>query len=258
MSAVVDLRREGPIGWLTIDHPPANSLNREVLDGLRRGLRELEEDGDVRAAVITGAGNRFFVAGADIGEFQTDGPDATAEKIALGQQLTLEMERSRLPLVAAVNGFALGGGLELAMACDLRVASRTARLGQPEILLGIIPGWGGTQRLPRLVGRGVALELLLSGDQIQAERALELGLVNSVVDHEDLLEAAQGMADKLAARAPLATAAIKRAVAQGLDRPLDQALAIELREFQETFRSEDAAEGIAAFMGKRQAEWTGR
>jgi enoyl-CoA hydratase len=257
MSAVVNVRREGPVGWMTIDHPPANALNREVLDGLRRSLRELEGDEEVRAAVITGAGDRFFVAGADIGEFQTDGPDATRSKIADGQLLTLEMERSRLPLVAAVNGFALGGGLELAMACDLRVASRTARLGQPEILLGIIPGWGGTQRLPRLLGRGSALGLLLSGDQIDADRALELGLLNSVVDQDSLLGEAQILAAKLASQAPLATAAIKRAVAEGLDRPLDEALAIELREFDQTFRSRDAAEGISAFTEKRKAKWAG-
>jgi len=257
MSAVVNVRREGPVGWMTIDHPPANALNREVLDGLRRSLRELEGDEEVRAAVITGAGDRFFVAGADIGEFQTDGPDAARSKIADGQLLTLEMERSRLPLVAAVNGFALGGGLELAMACDLRVASRTARLGQPEILLGIIPGWGGTQRLPRLLGRGAALGLLLSGDQIDADRALELGLLNSVVDQDSLLSEAQNLAAKLASQAPLATAAIKRAVAEGLDRPLDEALAIELREFDQTFRSRDAAEGISAFTEKRKAKWAG-
>ncbi|MHB1501467.1 MAG: enoyl-CoA hydratase/isomerase family protein [Candidatus Dormibacteria bacterium] len=257
MSEVVRLERRGEVGWLIVDHPPANALNRDVLAGLRSGLREFEEDPAVRAAVVTGAGDRFFVAGADIGEFVSDGPDRTREKIADGQRLTLEMERSRLPLVAAVNGFALGGGLELAMACDLRIASRTARMGQPEILLGIIPGWGGTQRLPRLVGRGRALELLFSGDQIAADRALELGLVNLVVEPEGLGEEAQSLAERIGQRAPLAVAAIKRAVADGLDHPLQAGLDAELGEFDATFRSADAQEGIAAFLAKRPPHWSG-
>ena len=255
MAEVVRRERRGPVGWLIIDHPPANALNRAVLGGLRDGLGEFEADRGVRSVLVTGAGDRFFVAGADIKEFVSDGPDATREKIADGQRLTLEMERSRLPLVAAVNGFALGGGLELAMACDVRIASRSARLGQPEILLGIIPGWGGTQRLPRLVGRGMAMELLLSGEQIDAERALALGLVNRVAAPAELGHEAQALAEQLGERAPLATAAIKRAVADGLDRPLAEALGIELAEFDATFRSRDASEGIAAFLEKRPPHW---
>ena len=258
MSDVVRLERQGMVGWLIVDHPPANALNGAVLAGLREGLRAFESDLALTAAVVTGSGDRFFVAGADIKEFVSDGPDATRDKIADGQRLTLEMERSRLPLVAAVNGFALGGGLELAMACDLRIASRTARLGQPEILLGIIPGWGGTQRLPRLVGRGRALELLLSGDQIEAERALALGLVNRVADPETLRGDAQTLAERLGGMAPLAVAAIKRAVADGLDRPLPAALEVELSEFDATFRSSYAQEGIGAFLEKRRPSWSGR
>ena len=258
MSEVVRSERRGAVGWITIDHPPANALNRDVLEGLRAGLQGLEADHLVRAAVITGQGDRFFVAGADIGEFVSDGPDLTRAKIADGQRLTLEMERSRLPLLAAVNGYALGGGLELAMACDLRVASSTARVGQPEILLGIIPGWGGTQRLPRLVGRGRALELLLMGDQIDAARALEMGLVNLVVEPERLEAEAQRLAERLAAQAPLAVGAIKRAVSQGLDRPLQDGLGAELEAFDRAFRSADASEGIAAFLAKRKPDWSGR
>ncbi len=258
MAGVVRAERRGAVGWIVIDHPPANALNREVLDGLRSSLQELEADPLVRSAVFTGEGDRFFVAGADIGEFVSDGPDSTRAKIADGQRLTLEMERSRLPLLAAVNGYALGGGLELAMACDLRMASRTARLGQPEVLLGIIPGWGGTQRLPRLVGRGRALELLLLGDQIEAPLALSLGLVNWVVEPEQLLARAQTLAERLAGQPPVAVAAIKRAVGQGLDRPLDEGLGEELEAFDGVFRSADAAEGIAAFLAKRKPEWSGR
>lgn len=229
-----------------------------MLDGLRSAFAEVDSDSSLRAAVLTGAGDRFFVAGADIGEFVSQGPDGTKAKIADGQQLTLEMERQRFPIVAAINGFALGGGLELAMACDIRVASSSANLGQPEVLLGIIPGWGGTQRLPRLVGRGRALELLLSGEQVDAKRALELGLVNRVVDPDQLEEAAREVADRLAGQAPLAVAAIKRAVNRGLDLSLEAGLAAELSEFDSTFRTADALEGIAAFVQKRPAEWTGR
>ncbi|MHB1624710.1 MAG: enoyl-CoA hydratase/isomerase family protein [Candidatus Dormibacteria bacterium] len=258
MSDVVRLERRSEVGWIIIDHPPANALNRDVLEGLRAALQELESDPLVRSAVVTGQGDRFFVAGADIGEFVSDGADLTREKILDGQRLTLQMESSRLPLVAAVNGFALGGGLELAMACDLRIASSTARVGQPEILLGIIPGWGGTQRLPRLIGRGRALELLLGGDQMDAARALELGLVNRVVASDRLAAEAQLVAERLAAQAPLAVAAIKRAVSEGLDRPLREGLGAELAAFDSTFRSADAAEGIAAFLAKRKPEWSGR
>ena len=258
MDELVTLSRQGPVAWVVIDHPPANALNRAVLGGLRSCFEELEQDPAIRAAVVTGAGDRFFVAGADIGEFAQDGPEATREKIADGQRLTLEMERSRVPFVAAVNGFALGGGLELAMACDIRIASDSARLGQPEILLGIIPGWGGTQRLPRLIGRGRALELLLGGDPIDAGRALEIGLVNQVVPSERLKEQAQALAEKLAQRAPLAAAAIKRSVAEGLDGTLREGLTDELDAFDRVFRSADAAEGIAAFLGKRAPRWSGR
>jgi len=252
------LKREGQVAWITIDHPPANALSQEVLAGLRSAFAQVEADSSLGAAVVTGAGDRFFVAGADIGEFTAVGPDQTRANIADGQRLTLEMGLQRFPIVAAINGFALGGGLELAMACDLRLASSSAKLGQPEILLGIIPGWGGTQRLPRLVGRGRALELLLTGEQIGAERALELGLVNRVVEPDQLQAAAQDLAEKLARQAPLAVAAIKRAVSAGLDQPLAAGLGFELNEFDATFRSADAAEGITAFLAKRQAQWSGR
>ena len=258
MSDQVKLEREGRVAWITIDHPPANALSQAVLDGLRSAFAEVEADSDLGAAVLTGAGERFFVAGADITEFVAQGPEGTRAKIADGQQLTLEMERQGYPIVAALNGLALGGGLELAMACDLRLASSTARVGQPEILLGIIPGWGGTQRLPRLVGRGRALEILLSGDQIDAARALELGLVNRVVEPAQLHATAQGLAEQLASRAPLAVAAIKRALVGGLYQPLEQGLAEELVQFDRVFRSQDALEGISAFLQKRTAEWSGR
>ncbi|MGC2191532.1 MAG: enoyl-CoA hydratase-related protein [Candidatus Dormiibacterota bacterium] len=251
------MERDGKVAWVTIDHPPANVLSQGVLEGLRSAFSEVAADSALGAAVLTGQGDRFFVAGADIGEFVSLGAEGTRANIADGQQLTLEMERQRFPIVAAINGFALGGGLELAMACDLRLASSGAKMGQPEILLGIIPGWGGTQRLPRLVGRGRALELLLTGAQIDANRALELGLVNRVVEPDQLRGAAQELAQRLAEQAPLAVAAIKRAVSGGLDQPVAGGLALELTEFDRAFRTADAQEGIKAFLEKRRAMWTG-
>ncbi len=258
MADPVRWERRGKVAWITIDNPPANALSQAVLSGLSSAFQQVAEDQGLLAAVLTGQGDRFFVAGADIKEFLSQGPDGTRVKIASGQRLTLAMERQRYPIVAAINGFALGGGLELAMACDLRLASSGAWLGQPEILLGIIPGWGGTQRLPRLVGRGRALELLLSGEQIGADRALELGLVNQVVEPERLAAAAEELATRLAEQAPLAVAAIKRAVTIGLEAPLEVALEAELEQFDATFRTEDARAGIEAFLEKRRPNWTAR
>lgn len=253
-SENVHVDRDGRVVIVTIDHPPANAISRSVVSGLTAALHEAAADPGCAALVLTGAGPRFFAAGADIGEFASAG----GEEIAGGADLTLALESSRLPVVAAVNGVALGGGCELAMAADIRIASRSARFGQPEIRLGIIPGWGGTQRLPRLVGRSAALELLLTGDTIDADRALHLGLVSRVVDPENLMSAALEVARNLADQAPLAIAATKRAVAAGLDRPLPEALAAEQEEFVALFASEDASEGISAFLEKRAPRWRGR
>jgi len=250
----VRVERDGALAIVTIDHPPANAISRAVVAGITQALVEAEADERCRAMVITGAGPRFFAAGADIGEFASAGGDT----IASAQELTLAMERSRLPIVAAVNGIAFGGGCELTLACDVRIASSTARFGQPEIKLGIIPGWGGTQRLPRLIGRAVATELLFSGDPVEASRALDLGIVARVVEPEALAEAARALASRFAAQAPLAMAATKRAIADGSDRPLAEGLEAERREFVSLFSSEDAREGITAFLEKRPPMWTGR
>ena len=177
--------REGAVVTLTIDHPPANAVNGDVVNGLSEGLAAAEADETCRAVIITGNGPKFFSAGADIKGF-----GAGADAVGKATHLTLEIEASRLPVIAAVNGIAFGGGCELTLACDIRIASSTARFGQPEIKLGIIPGWGGTQRLPRLIGSARATELLLTGDPIDAERALALGLVAEVVDPDDLPAAA--------------------------------------------------------------------
>ena len=254
LNDVVRVERDGPVVVVTIDHPPANAISRAVIAGVTRAITEAEADQTCRALILTGAGPKFFAAGADISEFGSEGGD----NIASGQQFTLAMERSRLPIIAAVNGIAFGGGCELTLACDVRIASSSARFGQPEIKLGIIPGWGGTQRLPRLIGRTAAIELLLTGDPVDAARALELGLVSRVVEPEALLTTAREVAGRYAAQAPLALAATKRAVAEGLDRPLAEGLEAERREFVGLFTSADAAEGITAFLEKRPPAWTGR
>ncbi len=250
---VVRLERDGAVAMATIDHPPANAISGAVVSGLAEALDAAEADSGCRALVITGGGPKFFSAGADVTEF-----GGGAEGLGGALDLTLRFERSRLPIIAAVNGIAFGGGCELTLACDVRIASRTARFGQPEIKLGIIPGWGGTQRLPRLLGRARAAELLLTGEPIDAERALQLGLVSELVDPDELPQAARRWAEMLASRAPLALAATKRAMLEGAALPIDAALKIEQREFTGLFSTEDAAEGITAFLQKRAPEWKGR
>ena len=249
----VRVDREGALAIVTIDHPPVNAISRAVIAAITQALDEAEQDRSCRALILTGAGSRFFAAGADITEFG----DASADTAARGQELTVAMEGSRLAVVGAVNGIAFGGGCELTLACDARIASSDARFGQPEIKLGILPGWGGTQRLPRLIGRSAAMALLFSGDPIDAARALQLGLVSEVVEPGALLDAARELAGRYASQAPLAVAAIKRAVNRGLDRPLAEGLAVERDEFVALFASADAGEGIAAFREKRDAKWTG-
>jgi enoyl-CoA hydratase len=254
VSDPVSVQIEGRVALVTIDHPPANAISQAVVEGLRAAVAGAAADGELRALVITGAGSRFFAAGADVSEF----PKAGGAVATTGQQLTLEIERSPLVTIAAINGMAFGGGCEIALACDLRIAARTARLGQPEINLGIIPGWGGTQRLVRVVGLGRAMPLLLSGDPVDAETALSIGLVSQVVDGAEVTTTALALAAKLAAKAPLAVAATKRAVLEGMSLPIAEALEVERREFTQLFETADAREGVSAFLEKRQPAWTGR
>jgi enoyl-CoA hydratase/carnithine racemase len=255
VSDVVRTERRGSYWLITIDHPPANTISGAVIEGLSDAFSAAAADTQARVAILTGAGTRFFAAGADIREFPRGEGETPVEK---GQALTLAMEALPIVTIAAVNGIAFGGGCELAMACDVRIAASSASFGQPEIKLGLIPGWGGTQRLPRLIGRAQAMPLLLGGDPIDAATALKLGLVSEVVEGDALLDSAVALAERYAERAPLAVAATKRAVADGMDRPLRDALDVERREMNALFATEDAREGISAFLEKRAPSWTGR
>jgi len=248
---------QGPIATLTVDHPPANALSNQVLEDIGEALDAAEADAAVRCLIFTGAGDKFFIAGADIKEFLATPAGSTGDRTEKGQRITLQMERMSRIVIMAINGFCLGGGCEMAMAGDIRIAAESAVFGQPEIKLGIIPGFGGTQRLPRLVGRTAAMELLFSGDNFDADTALALGLVSRVVPADQLMAEARRTAEKLSTAAPLAVAAIKRAVAAGMDQPMDRALEIERREFVSVRQTADALEGITAFIEKRPPTFAG-
>lgn len=252
------INRDGGVVTITINHPPLNVLSAQVGKELGKALDRIDADSDASVVVLTGSGDRAFAAGADIRELQRlSGTDAEG-MTHRWHRLFRRIEGFRLPVIAAVNGVALGGGCELAMACDLRYASEKARFGQPEINLGLVPGWGGTQRLPRLIGRGRALELMMTGDMFDAAEAHRLGLVNRVTAPEDLMETVGELAGRMAAKGGVALASIKTCVNDGLDRGLDEALALEAREFGAVSSTEDKAEGIAAFLEKRPAAFRGR
>ncbi len=248
---------DGPVATLTVDHPPANALSNQVLAEIEDSLSRAEADSAIRALIFTGAGEKFFIAGADITEFLTIPKEHYAERTAKGQKVTLQMEIMGTPVIMAVNGYCLGGGCEMAMAGDVRIAAENAVFGQPEIKLGIIPGFGGTQRFVRLMGKSRAMELLFTGDNIDAATALELGLVSRVVPQAELMPATRELALRLAAQAPLAIAAIKRAVHDGVDRPMEEALEAERKEFAAIRFTHDAIEGITAFLEKRPPAFTG-
>jgi enoyl-CoA hydratase/carnithine racemase len=246
------------IAYIAINRPKVlNALNAPTLAEIRKAFESVRTDPAIRAAILTGSGEKSFAAGADISEFI---PLAAAEgqaKSVDAQAVFALIENCGKPVIAAVNGYALGGGCEMAMACSIRIASEKAHFGQPEIKLGIIPGFGGTQRLPRLVGRGVALQMILTGEMISAVDALRIGLVNEVVASADLLKRAEEIACKIIGNGPIAARLGLEAVNRGLEMPLEQGLAHEASLFGLAFATKDKTEGTKAFMEKRAAQFTG-
>jgi enoyl-CoA hydratase len=252
------LDRDGAVAVITINRPKVlNALNSQTIDELRRAVLDVKYDAAVRAVIVTGAGEKSFVAGADINELAVQSPAQGKEHARRGQHVFDLVENLGKPVIAAINGYALGGGCELALACTIRIAADTARLGQPEINLGIIPGYGGTQRLPRLVGKGVALDLLLTGRQITAQEGLGIGLVTRVVPAADLLTEAKRMAADLATKAPIAVQYIIEAVNRGLEQPFDKAEFLEATLFGLVASTRDMREGTAAFLEKRKPDFRG-
>jgi enoyl-CoA hydratase/carnithine racemase len=248
--------REDTFAVLTLNRPPANAISEQLVKDLAAALASVEHDDMVRAVIITGNGDRIFCAGADLGSAFAGGDMAAF--IRFGNGVLRKIERFPKPVIAAMNGHALGGGCEIAMACHLRLLKETARMGQTETNLGIIPGFGGTQRMPRLIGRTKALEFMILGTQVPAPECLALGLVNQLTKEGETLEAAKTLARQIAKRPPVATRLLIEAVDDGLAAPIDQALEIETRAFLQTLRTEDAAEGIQAFFAKREPAFKGR
>ena len=259
MGAFISTERHEAVALVTIDNPPMNALASALLEELEAEIEALDADDDVRAIVLRGAGERAFVAGADIKEFPALRESASEGGSARGiQRLGHRMDAARTPFVAAIRGFCLGGGLELAMCCDVRVCADDARLGQPEIKLGLIPGGGGTQRLPRLVGPGRAMLLNLTGEFIDADTAYAWGLVEKVVPVDELGSAALEVAGQIAAQSPHAVAVLRELARTTRDLSLEEGLRREADGFVRCLRSEDGAEGVAAFIEKRAPTFTGR
>ncbi|MFT4840544.1 MAG: enoyl-CoA hydratase [Planctomycetota bacterium] len=250
------LERDGYLAIVTVNRPSKlNALDLQTIAELDAAFAAIDVDDSVGAVIVTGAGEKAFVAGADITELQQQGVlDGTANA-RRGQALTLRMENCSKPVLAAVNGFALGGGLELALACDVRFASSTAKLGLPEVSLGIVPGYGGTQRLPRLVGTGNALHLILQGDAIDAQEALRIGLVNGVFEPAELMDKVKAVANRMVSRGPTALSLAKQAVRRGAQMPMADALALEADLFGMISSTDEMKEGMTAFLEKRKPSW---
>lgn len=249
---------EEKLAWVTIDNPPVNALNHTLMDELSTVFKELEENEEVLIVILQGGGERAFVAGADIKQFPAMDP-AVAEKFSSeGQGVFNQIEDFKGPVIAAIQGFALGGGCELAMACDIRVASEDATFGQPEVNLALIPGYGGTQRMPRLIPTGKAKELIYTGEMIDATEASRIGLVDRVVKREDLLDEAKKLATKILTKGPLAIKAAKKAINEGLTLPQREGLRLESRYFGTLFATEDQNEGALAFLEKRKPTFKGK
>jgi enoyl-CoA hydratase len=246
------------IATVVIDNPPMNPLCKEAIDGLRECFNLLNDDADVRAVVLTGAGVKSFVAGADIKEFPMWTPDIAEDLTEKGQRIFTQIENFPAPVIAAINGFALGGGLELALSCDIRIASENAKMGLPEVSLGIIPGYGGSQRLPRTINIGDAKKMIYTAETISADRALEIGLIQEVLPPAELMDRALEIARKIASNGPIAVRGVKRAINSERNFTIQQGLTVELSVAREVFSSEDKTEGIDAFIDKRKAVFKDR
>jgi len=257
VSELISLRL-GPVAHIELVNPPLNLVTRELTEQLREALARLAAADDVRAVVVTGRGERAFCAGSHIGEFEGLRGRVAEGKLLLEKLVYRQLAELPMPTIAAIEGDALGGGLELALCCDLRIASARARLGMPEVRLAVLPGSGGTQRLPRVVGPARAKELILTGRIISADEAERIGLVNQVVPAGEARQAAEAMADEIAARGPLAVREAKRLIDAAMDLDLDAGLAAELDASERIFASEDMLEGANAFFGKRDPEYRGR
>jgi len=255
----IKLELETPLAIVTVSRPEVlNALNADTLDDLDRCFDELEKAGDVRCVIVTGAGEKSFVAGADIKELNQDTVITGKARALRGQAVYSKIENLSKPVIAAINGFALGGGCELALACDIRLASEKAKLGQPEVNLGIIPGYGGTQRLARLVGSGMAKKMIFTGDFVRADEALRIGLVDAVYPVEELMAEAKKLAAKIATKGPIAVKSAKEAINLGLNTDLTSGLQYEAEAFGAICATEDKLEGTGAFLEKREAKFGGK
>jgi enoyl-CoA hydratase len=255
----IHYERKNAIAYITVDRPKVlNALNMATMAELREAFTAAKNDTEVRVVIFTGAGEKAFIAGADISELNKQNPIEAKEYTHRGQAVLDLIENLGKPVIACINGFALGGGCEIAMACTMRLASENAKMGQPEVKLGLIPGYGGTQRLPRLVGKGLAMQLVLAGEQITAQEACRIGLVNEVVAQAELIPRAEAIAQKIAANAPLAVQYAMEAVNKGMEMTLAEGLYLEASLFGLICATEDKNEGTKAFLEKRPAQFKGK
>lgn len=253
------IKKENKIATVTLDHPPVNALSRGLVEDLDKMADELANDKESRVVIITGAGNYAFCAGADLKEFEDVGPDKATDLVRMGQQVFEKISNLPQPVIAAINSLTLGGGNELSMACDIRIASDRARFGQPEVWIGLIPAWGGTTRMARLLGPAKAKELILTGQMVNAQEAYRIGLVNKIVPDGEEVRAAIDIARMIIAKAaPLAVASAKRAINKGLQEPtMAKAFETEVEEVGKLAGTKDLVEGITAFIEKRQPDFKG-